>query len=235
MGVDAATEHRAHAAELERRDAAIAAELETIADLAERAGALRARAGEVRESLERIPLELDDIAARRRETELDAARARAELEAAEARLGELERSRRRRTDELERVRSEVATASQQLADAETRIARLAAREAELHDEERALGEEAPALARGAAEVAVELRRAARVTERAREDPGVALEDLEEWGAQVRSALFVARGTLETERERIVVEANALGTAVLGESLGASSVAVVRRRIEERLG
>ena len=30
------------------------------------------------------------------------------------------------------------------------------------------------------------------------------------------------------------EANALGTAVLGESLGASSVAVVRRRLEEKL-
>jgi hypothetical protein len=33
----------------------------------------------------------------------------------------------------------------------------------------------------------------------------------------------------------VLEANALGTAVLGESLGASSVAVVRRRLEDRLG
>ena len=62
-----------------------------------------------------------------------------------------------------------------------------------------------------------------------------MEELEEWGARVRSALFVARGTLETERERVVTEANALGTAVLGESLGASSVAVVRRRLEERLG
>ena len=65
--------------------------------------------------------------------------------------------------------------------------------------------------------------------------GPEADDVEEWGARVRSALFVARGTLETERERIVVEANALGTAVLGETLGGSSVAVIRRRLEESLG
>jgi hypothetical protein len=47
-------------------------------------------------------------------------------------------------------------------------------------------------------------------------------------------LFVVRGTLETERERVVVEANALGSAVLGEALGASSVATVRRRVEQAL-
>ena len=75
----------------------------------------------------------------------------------------------------------------------------------------------------------------RIAESARGDPGSDLDDVEEWGARVRSALFVARGTLETERERIVVEANALGTAVLGETLGGSSVAVIRRRLEESLG
>ncbi len=52
---------------------------------------------------------------------------------------------------------------------------------------------------------------------------------------MRSALLVARGSLEAERERIVVEANALGAAVLGESLGARSVALVRRRLETELG
>jgi hypothetical protein len=37
--------------------------------------------------------------------------------------------------------------------------------------------------------------------------------------------------LEAERERVVVEANVLGTSVLGEELGAASVALVRRRLE----
>ncbi len=234
MGHDAAAEHLAHAAELDRRDAAIAHELDTIRALAGSAGALRERVGGIREALMRIPRELDELGARREQTETEAMRARAELEAADARLAELERSRRRKTDEIARVRSERTTAVEQLADAETRLARLATRAAELHEEQRVLGQEAAALARRAAEIAAELRRTDRVTERAARDPGVELEELEEWGAQVRSALFVARGTLETERERVVAEANALGAAVLGESLGASSVAVLRRRIEAHL-
>jgi hypothetical protein len=41
--------------------------------------------------------------------------------------------------------------------------------------------------------------------------------------------------LETERERVVVEANVLGASVLGEQLGASSVALVRRRLESAAG
>ena len=67
------------------------------------------------------------------------------------------------------------------------------------------------------------------------EPGMTLAVVEARRDAVVFALFVARGTLETERERIVVEANALGTAVLGESLGGSSVAVIRRRLEESLG
>ena len=115
------------------------------------------------------------------------------------------------------------------------LERLTASNEELRTEERALREAAEALPREADRVADDIRGVARVTESARADPGSSMEELEEWGARVRSALFVARGTLETERERVVAEANALGTAVLGESLGASSVAVVRRRLEERLG
>lgn len=234
MGRDAAAEHLAHAAELDRRDVAISRELDTIRALAERAGALRDRVGEIREALARIPRELGELGARREQTEADATRARAELEAAEARLAELERARRRKADEIARMRSERTTAAEQLADAETRLARLATLEFELHEEKGILEQEAGRLAGSAAEISAELRRTDRVTERAARAPGMELEELEEWGAQVRSALFVARGTLETERERVVAEANALGAAVLGESLGASSVAVLRRRIEAHL-
>jgi hypothetical protein len=47
-------------------------------------------------------------------------------------------------------------------------------------------------------------------------------------------VLVARGGLETERERIVREANELASSVLGEPLYTASVAVVRRRLEEQL-
>ena len=231
----AAAEHLAHAASLERRDAAVAAELDVVRGLAQRTGALRARAAEVRDALEALPVEVAELQGRRGETEAAIAAARAELDAAEARVERLERARRAKSDELDRARSEAATARAQLDDTEAQLGRLAELETELQEREVALRGEAVTLARDAATVASEIRDVGRVTASAGGEPGEALDELEEWGAQARSALFVAQGTLETERERIVVEANALGTAVLGESLGASSVAVVRRRLEERLG
>ncbi len=234
MGPDPTSEHLRHAAELQRRDDAVARDLELLAVLAGRAGAVRSRASEVREALARIPEELDSVASRRLLVESVAAAARSELAAAEERLAQLERARRTKPDEIERARSEAATARHELEDAESQLERLDAEEGEVRARERELETEAAALPREAALVAADLRAAPRVTESAKADPGPHLDDLEEWGAQVRSALFVARGTLETERERIVVEANALGTAVLGESLGGSSVSVIRRRVEERL-
>jgi hypothetical protein len=109
--------------------------------------------------------------------------------------------------------------------------RIDERTAALDEEERALLAEADALPAAAALVADGVRDVGRVTESAGRAPGTSLVELEDWGGRVRSALFVARGTLETERERVVVEANLLGASVLGEELGASSVALVRRRIE----
>jgi hypothetical protein len=107
--------------------------------------------------------------------------------------------------------------------------------AELRERQATLTEAAERIVDEAGAVSAEIGELERVAEAGRGEPGATLEEVEEWGGQVRSALFVARGTLETERERIVGEANALGSAVLGEQLGASSVAVVRGRIESELG
>ena len=235
VGLAASSEQLAHAAELERRDAVVGRELETILDIARRAGTIRGRASEISEALSGIPSSLAEIEVRRREIEADAGRARSELAAAEALVAALETARRQKPDQLDRARSQSSTAREQLADAEAQLGRLAATEQELHEQRESLRKEADALPRAAAAVAAEIRSLARVTETAGAEPGVTLDDIEEWGARVRSALFVARGTLETERERIVVEANVLGTAVLGENLGGSSVAVIRRRLEESLG
>jgi chromosome segregation ATPase len=234
VAADHAASLLAEAAELERRDAFVAGELETIRSLAERAGAVRARARAVRSAIERLPVDREDVADRRREAEADAARAHDELERTEGRVAALESSRRRREDELDRARKELATAREAGSDAEARIERLGERAAALDADERALAAEEAQLVRAATEAAAELRANGRVTDAAGREPGTTLAELEEWGGHVRSALFVARGTLETERERIVVEANALGSAVLGEPLGASSVALVRRRLAERL-
>lgn len=222
------------AAELERRDEAVARELDTARMLAERAGAVRARAAEVREALQGLPGRFEDLSRRRHEAQGVEADALAQLELAESRLAGLQAARRQRAEEIDRARSEVSTAKDSLADARAHVERLHTLESELHAEAQSLAAEGEALAQAASEVAREIRAFERVTEAARRDPGATLAELEDWGGQVRSALFVARGTLETERERIVVEANALGSSVLGEPLGASSVGVVRRRVEERL-
>ncbi len=228
-------EHLAHAASLAERDEAIATELEGVRELAQRAGSLRARAAEVKADLERVPRELEELIPRLAEADTEVTRARAELEQAEERVTELERGRRRKEEELDRARSEAATARALLVDTERQVERLASLESKLLEEDAALRAESTTLVRSASAVAAEIRLLPRVTDSAREGPGERLDGIDEWGARVRSSLFVVQGTLETERERVVVEANVLGAALLGESLGASSVAVVRRRLEERFG
>jgi chromosome segregation ATPase len=235
VAADPAAALLTHAADLERRDAAIARELDTVRGLAERAGQVRARAGEARAALERIPVELEELGARRAVAGAEAARAGEELERAESRLAALESSRRRREDELDRARKELATARDALADARTQVERIDERAALVRDEQRSLAVEADALGAAAAQVASAMQDLARLGEAAAREPGTTLDDVEEWGGHARSALFVARGTLESERERIVLEANELGSSVLGEPLGASSVALVRRRLAAHLG
>lgn len=225
----------AYAAELEQRDASLAGELARIGELAGRAFGVRARAAEVSAALERVPLELAELQQRRREADADIAAARVELDRAEARVETLESGRRRRVEELERARKESATAREALVDAVARRERADRLEDALRADEPVLVAEAVELARAAGEIAHDVRSARRIAEAAGRDPGETLAALDDWGGRLRSALLVARGALEAERERIAVEANVLGASVLGEELGASSVALVRRRLEEHLG
>ena len=94
--------------------------------------------------------------------------------------------------------------------------------------------EAFALVRDASDVASRLQDVPRVSASGREAPGQDLAQLSEWGSRVHAALFVVRGQLEGERDRLVREANELGGAVLGEQLAGSNVTLVRRRLEEAL-
>jgi chromosome segregation ATPase len=223
----------ARAAELEREDRMVAQELAVLSDLADRAGSVSARGADVRETLARIPEELDELDRRARLADTEHETARAELQLAEERLSALERGRRRRTDETERARREAATARQRLADAEADVVRLRERGEQLRRDDRELRDEARLLTHTAAGIAAELRQISRVPGDAGREPET-LAAVEDWGQLVRSALLVARGGLETERERIVTEANVLGTSALGETLGASSVSLVRQRLEREL-
>jgi chromosome segregation ATPase len=221
-------------AELDERDRRMAERIASVTGLADGVERVRSEAARLGGALASLPDERSVIA-RSRETALRAERvARDDLEAAERRLDAVERRRRPGEEELARVRSEARTAREQLSDAEHRIERLRTSEQQLDAAEQTLSAEARELAAEAARLADAVAAEPRVASAGSVTPDADLAAVAEWASRERAALFVARGTLETERERIVAEANALGAAVLGEQPPGSSVALVRSRVEEAL-
>jgi hypothetical protein len=221
----------AHADELGRRDAEVAARIEAVEEVLRRADAVRARAAAIDLALAAIPGERARLATQADEAQTREAVAGGELAAAESRLRELEGSRRAGDEQRAQARREVARAREELAAATSRSERVAARRTVLLDDELALTAEAEELAVTAQDVAAAIGRTPRVSESGRAAPGGTLPELAEWGARVHAALFVVRGGLHGERERLVTEANALAASVLGEQLAGASVALVRRRLE----
>ena len=64
-------------------------------------------------------------------------------------------------------------------------------------------------------------------------PETGLAGAAAWAARVRGALLLTRSALESERERVVRQANELLASVSGEPAPAASVALVRERLEAR--
>ena len=94
--------------------------------------------------------------------------------------------------------------------------------------------EAEGLTVEARTVARDVAEVPRVSESGRRAPGTSLAEIEEWGdARTRRSSSCA-AVLRPSRERIVHEATALATAALGEQVAGSSVALVRRRLEQEL-
>jgi hypothetical protein len=61
--------------------------------------------------------------------------------------------------------------------------------------------------------------------------GATDDDTVEWASRKHAELFVALGQLDTQRERVIREANELATAVLGEPTFGSTPAQVLERVE----
>ena len=165
-------------------------------------------------------------------------------------------------DEDERLRRAEDEAG---ADVARRDAEKVAAEAELararNDTERALAEQRVTRARDHADVAVQtLERAAEehaafereATELAEELPrlerwanelaegipgGTALDtaDLADWASHARAELFVAASQLDARRERAVLEANGIATALLGESTYGSTPDQALAQVERYRG
>ena len=232
---DRSTDFVAYARELERRDLAVATLLDDVVGLLRRVDDIGARARRVSRALEAIPAEIEQAERAERDARAREAEARRDLADAEARLEEAGRSRRAGEDARVAAERAVRRAVVAAEDAVSTVAAMRERLEALVRDEAALQAEGEGLAVEARHVAAEVTAAPRVSESGRSAPGSSLAEIEEWGARAHAALFVVRGGLETERERIVLEANTLATAVLGEQVGGSSVALVRKRLEESPG
>jgi chromosome segregation ATPase len=221
------------AADLQRRDEEVAATLDEVTALSRRAAEIRPRAGALRSLLDAAPAQLAELDRREAESRDASAEAVRVLDGAEQRLRELDGSRSG-ADERTSVERDVRTARELVADATARSGRLARERAELIAATTAAREEAAELVLEARRAAEALQAIPRVSQSGREPPVEDLAHLDEWASRVQAALFVVRGQLEGERDRLVREANELGTVVLGEQVAGSSVALVRRRLEEAL-
>jgi chromosome segregation ATPase len=234
MGDDRAVDLVALARELERHDIDVATRLDVVVGLLRRVDELRARAHRLRAGLAAIPGEMTQVEQAERDAQVREARARHELAEAERRLEEVARSRRAGEETRSAAERAVRRAVVGAADAAATVARIRDRRGDLAGEEVGLRAEAEGLAVEARDVARAVADVPRLSHSGRAGPGGSLDEIEEWGARAHAGLFVVRDGLENERERIVLEANTLAAAALGDHAGGTSVALVRKRLEESL-
>lgn len=220
------------ARELEERDGSLAAAIAELAGLEAEADALRGRTAELAVFLERLPEARRQAAAAIAEAGEELERRRGEFGRGEEALAEAEDRRRRDEEEVAAARRAVVRTRDAVASAERKLARAAEEAARLEAGAAEAEAEASRLEASAHRLAERLRSLPRVARAGADEPRQGLEGVLDWADRARATIFVARSGLETERERVVREANELGASVLGEPLFATSVALVRRRLEE---
>jgi chromosome segregation ATPase len=217
------------ARELEVADERLAAAIVEVAALDADVAATGARAAELDRFLAELPAErsrLDDAA---REAEQECQERRAELESAERELADAEQ--KGKGERLAAARRAVVRIQDALSSAERRLGRVLEAQSGLERRAREAGAETPELLAQSRALAARIRRVPRISPHAGDEPADALSAVVQWAAGVHAALFVVRSALESERERVVREANELGASALGEPLAATSVALVRKRLE----
>jgi len=220
------------ARELEERDLELAARIEGVSVLLREVDGLKERATRVRHGLEEIPGEIHQAEVDERDARVREAAALEELDAAQRAHDDVHASRKATEDAKERADRAVIRAEVAAADATTSVMRTRSRLEDAVREEAVLRSEAEGLEVEARELARQVAEEPRLSESGRTVPGKKLPNIEEWAARAHAALFVVRGGLDSERERLVLEANALAAVALGDHGGGSSVSRVRQRIEE---
>jgi hypothetical protein len=214
--------------ELERADEEIGAALADLDQLAAELDEIRAKAEELQGFADRLPAERA-----RRSAELE--RARDEVFAADRTLVQAgEALRFAKPDAAREAELFAVRARDRVSMAERRAAEAGAAAGDLEHEAGEATIQRHQLHARARKLAAELWGRPRIADDAGGEPSAGLEGVRAWGEVARAALFVARGQLSAERDAVIRQANEIGSAVLGESLGSASVAVVARRIEQAL-
>jgi len=203
-------------------DADLAARTGRLRELGDEVDAVRARAT----AIGTFFAGYHDAEARRRgaTTEAREDRARRETELTAART---QRDAARNDEERASAERAVRRAEDRLAVAEARVARAGDAEAELEREAATLTAELPELG----------RRAARVSSQVPDLPPEpsSTDELVEWASRARANLFVIVRQLDGQRDRVIREANELGSMLLGEPLYGATTAQVERRIAATIG
>jgi chromosome segregation ATPase len=216
---------------LDDRDRELAVTLAQLDAAGEEAAAVRRRGEEIRALHARLPHERERL---ERETD-DARRA---LEEEGARLGEaqaaLARAREADNEAEQAVRRRALSAAEARArSAEDHLGRLERERERLEDDARRAEGDVPVLADRARRAASILASLPAVGE-----PPLPskprLQEVLEWAARARTAVFVARGNLGRERESLIRQASETAASAVGDPLLGANVSLVRAQLERAL-
>ena len=223
----------AYARDLERLDVSLAAEIREVDALQRASEDVGARAAAAAAFLAGLPGERAALEAALADAERELEQHREELRTAEAAL---ERARAGRDEANVRAAERALRATNDaLSTSQLKMERASSATARLEAQAEAVAADAAAAERDAHELAGRLTRLARISREGAVDPRPGLAGVVAWASKARAALFVVRGALDGERERVVRQANELGASALGEPLYATSVTRVRERLEAASG
>jgi hypothetical protein len=216
----------AYARDLEAEDAALAEAIAQIDVVRSEVSELRARAEHAVAFLGLLPAARPALAATLVEAEEELDRRRREAVEAEVRL-----DRAQKEEEVLAARRAVVRTHDAVTTAERKVARLREEAEALEAEAKTIEAALPEVERRAVELGERIRMLHRASDPG--DPERSAAGVAAWASRAEASLFVARGGLETEQDRVIRQANELAASALGETL-ASSVSRVREQLEQRL-
>jgi DNA repair ATPase RecN len=204
--------------DLAARDAELASQAARLRELDASVVELRAAVEGVELFFARYPAE----ETARREAVRDA---EAELERRRDQLREAESALAETSDDVARIHAQHAVdrALDHIAVAEAALASVGAAHDELEREAAALPSRVPDLEQQAAAIAEEVPDLPT--------PGTGPPALVDWAARAHAELFVAAGQIDTQRERMIREANELASVLTGEPTYGSTAAQALARAE----